>query len=307
MNKLLRYFILFSIGLLMLIQLGCKEKYIPNKDMVNILAEVFITDAITSTSYLAQKLSRKDSIEYYEPIVDKYGYTEGEFIYTINYLMDNPSEFEKLMDKVVGQLSIIETEKAQLISRKLDKKEIKEEQEDQEDNLWANKRNWKLPEDGSDERLFFKVPTQGEGLYSVTAKVIVKPEDQSVEPSMHVWFYTEAEPPDFRFTPKQEKYLKDGEERTVILRCMLTDTTMTHFMGYILDHQPRSGKWTKYAEISKISIKFTPLPDENIKPSLSTSKGNLNDLKKIKPKGKDKIKKSTSRELYNAPVDIESR
>lgn len=307
MSKLLRYFILFSTGLLMLIQLSCKEKYIPNKDMVNILAEAFITDAITSTSYLTIKLFRKDSIEYYKPIVVKYGYTEDEFINTVNYLMDNPREFEKLLDKVVGQLSIIETEKAQMISKKLDIKEVEEDQEDQEGNLWPNKGNWKLPEDGINERLFFKVPTQGAGLYSVTAKVIVKPEDQSVEPSMQVWFYTEAEPPEFRFNQKQEEYLKDGEERTVILRCMLTDTTMTHFMGYILDHQPRSGKWTKYAEISKISIRFTPQPDENIKPLLNTSKDNLKDLKKIKPKGKDKIKKSKSRELYNAPVEIESR
>lgn len=279
MNKLLRYFIPFSLGLLMLIQLGCKEKHIPNKDMVNILAEVFITDAITSTK-LSHKILRKDSIEYYKPIVDKYGYTEDEFVKTLNYLMDNPSEFEKLLDKVVGRLSIIETEKAQEISRKT---EIKEVTEDQEGNLWTAKRDWKLPEDGDNERLYFKVPTQGAGLYSVSAEVIVKPEDQSVEPSMHVWFYTESEPPDFRFNPKQEEYLKDGEERTVILRCMLTDTTMTHFMGYILDHQPRDGKWTKYAEISKISIRFTPQPKKDIKVPLIRDNRDFKDLKKLEP------------------------
>ncbi|MDD2278268.1 MAG: DUF4296 domain-containing protein [Bacteroidales bacterium] len=301
MNKLLRYLIPICFGLLTLIQMGCKEKHIPKKDMVSILSEVFITDAITNTSNLTLKLSRKDSIEYYKPIIEKYGYTEDVFVKTVNYYMDNPRELEELLDKVVGQLSIIETVKSQALSREIEKEE---EIENQEGNLWTNKKSWKLPEDGGNERLYFKVPTQGAGLYSVSADVIVKPEDESLSPSMHVWFYTEEEPPDYRFSPKQEEYLKDGEKRTVILRCMLTDTTMTHFVGYIIDNQPQTGRWLKHAEISKISIRFTPMPEKIISPSLNKGKKDLN-MGKLKPV--DRIKKNKSMELFNKEVEVEQR
>ena len=304
MRKLLKYTATICIGLLTVLAPGCKQKHIPQKDMVSILSEIFITDATTNTSYLAIKFSRKDTIEYYKPIFSKYSYTEEEFVYTLNYYLDNPDEFEKLLDKVIGKLSVLETEKAQSLE---EDNKPEQEREEIEGNLWTRKRNWELPKNGSKERLYFKIPTQGAGLYTVSADVLVQPDDEAISPSMHVWFYTEEEPPDFRFNPKKEEYLKDGEKRTVTIRSMLTDTTMTHFMGYLIDHQPRTGKWAKHADVSNITIIYTPLPKKERKPTLTEPQNSSNETKQKKPKVRNEFKKSQSMELFNKTEEIERK
>ena len=41
---------------------------------------------------------------------------------------------------------------------------------------------------------------------------------------------------------------------------ILQDSTITHFEGFILNHEPKDGDWQKRVEITSISIKFSPLP-----------------------------------------------
>lgn len=239
--------------------MGCKERLIPRKDMVNILSEVFITDALTKNTRFSNNYNRKDSIEYYKPILDKYGYTETQFVSTLDYYVNNLGEFEKLMDKVVGNLSIIETEKSQ--SNALPEESIKASDTGSK-NLWPKKKQWKWPEDGEKENLYFKIPTQGVGTYTIKALVVVQPDDQSDSPSMQAWFYAQEEPPDFQLDPKIVWYQKDGKRKTVTLTFELTDTTMTHFVGYLMHHELKAGIWKKEAEMREINIAFTPSEKE---------------------------------------------
>jgi hypothetical protein len=235
---------------------GCKESRIPDSDMVTIFVEVFITDALVTTTKLSIKYSKRDSIEYYKPIYSKLGYSDEEFISTIDYYMDNQDVLDKVLDKVVNELVILETERN---AKKIRAKEEKEEEE--LNNLWKRKKEWILPKDGKKESLAFMIPIKGVGVYSISANVKVMPDDESINPEMTVWFYSDdSTEVGFRLNVKSTQYLKDSISREIKITNILTDSTATHIMGYFMNHQPQDGDWQKSAEISNISIRVFPLP-----------------------------------------------
>ncbi len=258
MIKQTKISILSFVVLLSSVLGSCKESRIPDNDMVKILVDVFITDALISSSKLSIEFSKRDSIEYYQPIYSSMGYSETQFINTIDYYLDNHDVLDKVLDKVVNELSRLETER---IARE---KQLQEEKkEEDKNNLWKRKQNWILPKDGKKETLAFKIPINGVGVYTISADVRVMPTDESINPEMIVWFYSDDDSEEgFRLDVKSEQYIKDSISRTVTITNILNDSTVTHIMGFIMNHQPKLGDWQKNADISNISIRFSVLPSK---------------------------------------------
>lgn len=236
---------------------GCKEDRIPDNDMVNIFVEVFITDATVSTSKISTKFAKKDTIEYYQPIYTRMGYSDVQFTNTIDYYLSNQVILDKVLDKVVNELSRLETEKDPRNKQSEEEEEIVDK-----DNLWKGKRKWTLPKDGKQEKILFKIPTQGPGIYTVSANVSIYPDDESLNPELTTWFYAEdGSEEGFKLNVQSLQYEKDTVSKEVKISNLLRDSTITHFEGFLLNHNPKEGEWQKKAEVSNISIKFSPLPN----------------------------------------------
>ncbi|MFO8021239.1 MAG: DUF4296 domain-containing protein, partial [Perlabentimonas sp.] len=140
---------IFLIALLIigLANSGCKKERIPERDMAQVFAEIFITDATIESSKLSLRYTKKDTIEYYKPIYSSMGYTEEQFNNTIQFYADNPEVLDKVLDKAINILSRIETEHLAQMTR--------EAKEEEAQGLWEGKRNWRLPEDGKQETIEF--------------------------------------------------------------------------------------------------------------------------------------------------------
>ena len=219
--------LIFLLFLIPLIFASCKKSRIPDNDMVKILSQVFITDAVVTTTHLSAMYSKRDTIEYYKPIYSKMGYTEAQFLNTIDFYLNNYEVFEKVLDKVVNELVRLETEK----SVKLEV--VKDVVPEKRENLWDNKTTWVLPEDGNQEMLGFKIPVKGLGTYTISADVKVNPNDESLNPEMKVWFYADDGTDEgFILNQRSHQYLKDGKSVKVNITSILNDTTITHFAGY---------------------------------------------------------------------------
>jgi len=273
MQPLYRFILALIVSTLLLT--SCKKERIPNKDMVKVFTEIFITDATIESSKLSLRYTKKDTIEYYKPIYNNLGYTEQQFNNTIKHYIDNPEDLDKVLDKVINNLSRIEAEKLASMSR--------EAKEDETQGLWEGKRSWRLPEDGKQETIEFKIPIHGPGEYTISAEVLILFKDKSINPRMVAWFHTDSlnekpgvgnTQPDNTLKNEFEKadtlktdtlqqqwvdYQKDGISRAYDLTLTLTDTIYTHIKGEIISHsEQENNDWEKSAVINNISVYYTP-------------------------------------------------
>ncbi|MDD4293470.1 MAG: DUF4296 domain-containing protein, partial [Bacteroidales bacterium] len=89
----------------LLIFTSCGESRIPKQKLSKIIAEIYISDRYINTN---QELVRAvDSSFLYEPIFNKYGYTTKDFIYTMNYYVEQPA---KLRAIYLGAKQILQDE-----------------------------------------------------------------------------------------------------------------------------------------------------------------------------------------------------
>ena len=241
-------------ALLININTACKQSRIPEDDMVMVLVEVFITDATVATPLITTRFAGRDSIEYYRPIYHNMGYSEKQFLSTLDFYLQNPDLLDKLLDRVVSKLSIMETNLAQRRSREKEGREIS-----RKDNLWTKKRNWVLPRDGKHETLPFKIPVKGLGVYTISANIRLYPVDGSEQPEMNAWFIAKGDDGvEFIHSKEVIPLEKDGNNNRLTLTKILLDNEVTHIEGNIIHHSPSNGKWHKRADISEIVIRYTP-------------------------------------------------
>lgn len=247
-----RFFIVFLF--LAIFLSGCKSETIPEKDMVKILAEVFITDAVVATSTNSFEFSKRDSIEYYAPIYSKMGYTDKQFTATMKYFFDNPQVFDSVLDKVVNRLSVMEAELEARIAKEIVKPRMVKTDSV---NLWKQKTTWGFPADSDQDSLYFKIPVKDFGTYTLSALVKVLPNDESIEPRTALWLTRDST--GVRDSLKMERYTRNGNPINISLSLSVTDSTYTHIEGFVLGHLPQFGDWKKFAEVSDIEITYSPL------------------------------------------------
>lgn len=246
--------------------------------MVKILVKSFVTDATVSSPQVKQPLSRQDSINYYSWAFEPMGYSEQQFENSLKYYSKNPENLNRILDKVINELAKLETETgaSQLVTTDTTSNSLP--------NLWTEKTSWALPTDGQYNLIQYKIPVIGPGVYTLSADIRVFPDDESINPGMLCYFfYDDGTEHGNKSGYKTVGYKKDGELRTVSIENTLTKSDVTHIMGYIMDHSPREGDWSKHSEVTNICIRFSPLPStleprKVVKP-LSTRK---KDVEKIK-------------------------
>lgn len=88
---------------LLLTAISCGPRAdIPKKKMIQIYYEISLLDQYVEHN--PPMRAQSDSMKVYAPLLDKYGYTEEEFINSINFYLRDPEKFLKILQAVETKL-----------------------------------------------------------------------------------------------------------------------------------------------------------------------------------------------------------
>lgn len=93
---------LLHIVLLVLLVAACGPRKIPRDDMERIMADMLIQDQQIKQDRKLQK--QADTSLVYEGIFEQYGYDTDDFIYSVEYYLEDPSRMEKIMGNVAARM-----------------------------------------------------------------------------------------------------------------------------------------------------------------------------------------------------------
>ncbi len=90
------------IVLVLAVAASCGPRKIPRSDMERIMADIFIQDQqIKSDGTLRRQA---DTSLVYEGIFESYGYNTDDYLYSVEYYLQDPARMEKIMGKVADRL-----------------------------------------------------------------------------------------------------------------------------------------------------------------------------------------------------------
>jgi len=234
-----------------------KTRYVlPEETFQQLLIEMHLADGISYARNIAN-FSRADSVNYTRAIYDKFNVTAAQFDSTVAYYSNHPSEYEEIYNVVLDSLRAMEARLEQVMR-------LEKEQMENDPNLWYQRNEYIMPENGAREEIFFSIPIQKTGLYSISVDATIYEDDQSKDPGLEVFFWKQT--PDQgqdTLNFKRLDYDKTGQTAKYHTTLSLKDASYSHLRGKLAAHKPKDGEWEKHMEIKNIEIKHTPLLKES--------------------------------------------
>ena len=233
---------------------------IPQKDMIPILVKMQLIDASLQNSGLRHADKSKDTIDYYVRTIESYGYTQAQFDTSIAFYTKTPKDLDAIYDMVIIELSKIEMKIIEV--NKIHTDSIIK---DTIINLWNLKHSFEFPADSTLEHGDFKIPTEGLGVYTISADVFVKADDKSTNPSMVAYFYFDDKSKEgMKSVITSKSYKKSQGIENYSVQLELRNTLVTHLKGSIFSYDNSSKNITKHLSITNIEVRYKPF---NIKKS----------------------------------------
>jgi hypothetical protein len=225
---------------------GNKMRLIPSGDLVDLLTELYIADGLLSYPPVRNQFSTKDSTSNYLEIIQRHGFTKERMDYTIRYYFEKkPDKFENIYDQVLTRLN----ERQSLLEKENPPVTIVSP------NLWNGPANIAVPESGINDKAWFSIPIRDTGNYVLNFEAIVFTDDQSINPKVTVFFWhTDSSKAEFRINWMTETLPKDDQQHSYSLSKRKSDTTFTHIGGWLLDCDPKEGRWIKHARVDNIIL-----------------------------------------------------
>ena len=94
---------------------------IPGGDMANIIVDIHMTDGLLTMTRVRKNLIKNDSLNYYDELLNEYGYTRKDFDTSVYYYSLNINEYDNIYKEVLNKLSEMEA--------KIKEENIKERQQ----------------------------------------------------------------------------------------------------------------------------------------------------------------------------------
>jgi hypothetical protein len=222
---------------------------IPEDRLVEILTDTYLTAGMLELYRMRDSWAKRDSIYNYIDVIENHGYTYEQFETTMKYYFTGkPRKLSRIYDRVTGNLLELETHVM-----------AENKPADQPgENLWPGKAGYSFPEDFTRDPVWFDIPADEPGVYSLNADIRVFEDDGSLTPRVTVFFsYTDSLGEEKRDYWDEEILNKDGQFRRVSLQHTLDSIPGARLRGWLLNHDNQTGKWEKHARIANISISHT--------------------------------------------------
>lgn len=245
-----------------------KRPTISEKQLVDILVDVHLTDASLSSKNIYTRRGNYLPSYYYNSIYEKYGISPTQFDSCINYYGRHSQRFNQLYDQVIDSLNRLETKlkiEMQKTTERLDTV-----------NLWNQKDTLILP-DSVFSHLPFNIPTPQKGVYTLKAEIKLFLDDETDSPQFRIYFWkadTTSQGARRFFKPIQ--LIRDGKFHKYEAQMELPDSTYTHLKGEMLFGTNKDKDYNQHAEVRNIFI-YNPRVHINSQIPI---------LKDIRPKGK---------------------
>ena len=96
----------------LVIAFACRneKKVIPREELVPVLVDIHLLDGAIRHSRYRDNVKMPDSIDVYEYVLEKHGYTQPQFDSSMAYYSRDPRRFEQIYQEVLARLNRMETE-----------------------------------------------------------------------------------------------------------------------------------------------------------------------------------------------------
>jgi hypothetical protein len=226
-----------------------RKNLIPEKELVSILTDIYLTDGLIGMPRITMKYSPFDSISTYYHVIEKHGYTKEKMDNTMKYyFIKAPKKLIKIYDKVLGILSEME-------SRVL--KDI-QKSKPAANNLWPGHESYSFPDPSGADSTIFDISLTKSGSYTLTAKITLFPDDQTLNPRLTAFTCH----PDSIDSGKRNYimpicYLKDGHEHKYSVTFIVPFKTTLHVRGCLYDFDNNPADWEKHLVIRNIDVTYS--------------------------------------------------
>lgn len=244
---------LLTITLVLAAALGCtsrnlkqdRKDLIPSQKLANVITDMYLTDGLMTVPGIRQMHESKDSVIVYMEVLAQHGYTRDQFDKTMKfYFLNNPKKLQRIYNEVISRLTEIQSE----VQTRVEKVPALE-------NLWPGRAAYSFPEDGITDPVFFEYQLADTGLYTLKLNAVVFSDDQSENPRITVWFWKADTSAMGVSSFWQEVPLpKDGAAHEYTLSASVPDSSFTAIRGWLLNHDPKNGRWEKHSRINNISL-----------------------------------------------------
>ncbi len=266
-------FLLCNLFILILLISGCSShpKGPPSRGVmdqnrfVDLLVDIHYYEGIYSATQTPESYHldiEHDTVDYYQGVFEKHGVTREEFQKSLIYYSYNPSQFERLYNRVIDDLN------KKIIEADIKELELQEQSSADQtvavesENIWNTSENWFFPGPDTNRMISFKIPARGPGKYTFTADIQLDRRDIAEDPRVSLWFwYDDGTEHGYRenFTPFSLN--KDGRTRKVTVAGVLTNPDVTHVKGRVLDLSNPDDTGDRHAIVSDIRLLFSEEPD----------------------------------------------
>jgi len=226
------------------------KNIIPEKELVPILTELFLTDGLLIIPRVNQWYSQSDTLEAYRDVLKSHGYTKEDMDKTMMYyFMRNPKKLIKIYDQALGILSEMETRNDVEVSL-LQTKEA---------NLWKGKDSYFIPDSSFSGFSGLEVTLSNTGIYNLTFTATLSAVDVSLNP--HSSFYTCH--PDSTETGKRHyikpiTYIKDGRAHTYRIEIKASNRSPLLLRGLFYDSDNSPNETGIFMRVENIFLSFNP-------------------------------------------------
>jgi len=227
-----------------------RRDIIPEKDFIPILEDIHLADAIISNPSLVSKYPGLDTLDNYRDILMQHGYTMEDLDKTLLYYTGKPEQLEHIYEKVIDNLSQLESE---VSSRKY----FDDDDETKYVDLWTDKSEWHLPVDGKQIKIPFSIPIDTLGTYILRAQIKMYQDDGSSSPEITAYYwYDDGSELGKRYLFPKSQLVKNGQWKSHALIFETNDSLITHIKGFLIDHKDKKSSWEKHVDIRGVSLKL---------------------------------------------------
>ena len=216
--------------------------------MIQVLVDVHLADGIALTVPYSGSSQPLDSTTLYNAVFTKHNITRAAFDSTMAYYAHKPEKLQILYSKVYT-----------LLNKKDSELETGSKETEAENKIlvWQDNKTYVLPQMRNINKVEISVPASKPGFYTVSAKIRLFDDDQTIAPRITLFFwYDNGTPKGYREYFRNSPIAKDGKTGTYTVTHKLLNPNITHIKGFILDHSNPDTLFTNHAIVSEIKVHF---------------------------------------------------
>jgi hypothetical protein len=205
---------------------------IPEKELISIIKDIYIADALLSIPNIHNKYSNLDSLTTYVSIIERHGYTKESMDKTLKYyFIKKPKKLIALYDQVLGIYSKQES--------LLEKKTIIVQRN--RSSFWTGDDSYSFFGSGGADSTMFTINLYNQRTYALTFSATLYPDDQSLNPRITL-FTCNADSIESGIRRNEQRmiYIKDGQPHLYSFIIKVPKNTILQVKGrlYEFDNNP---------------------------------------------------------------------